>query len=213
MGETDCKIVSSCGSPQASGGKNHVRGGVEQRLVVIRLLIGVDHDRNAASHRSTADRQHKTWEAIINQNGIHGGHQPVRIVHSRVVKTMIPIVHNGAIAVSIDENRRHRCARLRDAHAVAALHAFALQPLNEAVPNRINTERRRKIRLAAESGYRDRGIGRVAAPDGDELARLHLGIRHRKRADAKNFVENRDAGAENFRHVRTGCGRLRARRG
>src|SRR5260370_9157674 len=126
---------------------------------------------------------------------------------------MVAIVRKGAIAAGIDENRRHRSTRPRDAHAADAFHAFALQAFNEAVPDRVIAEWSRKIRLAAEPGDGDRGIGGVAAPDGDELTRLHLGIRQRKRAYAKDLVQNRNAGAKNIRHVRKSSGRIRARRG
>ena len=101
--------------------------GSEQRLAIVPRVISVNHQRNAAGHRSTADRRNKIREAIIDQNRVDGGNQSIGIVPCDIVKAMVPIGRYGAITLSIHKNRRHRCARPRDAHAAGTLHAFTPQ--------------------------------------------------------------------------------------
>jgi hypothetical protein len=121
---------------------------------------------------------------------------------------------NGAIASIVHQNCRHRCAGAANTHAADALHAVTLKAVNELISDHIAAsrpaERPSKIGLAAEPCYRKRGASGAAAANGDELARPDFGIRHWNRADAKNFVDTRNAGAKNLRHIRKGSGRPRA---
>jgi hypothetical protein len=191
-----------------------VGGSFEQRLAVVRRVIGVDHHRNAAGHRSTADRDDKIRETIIDQNSIDGANKPIGMFYERFVKPMIPKGRNGAIASIVHKNCRHRCACTANAYAADAFHAVTLQAVNELISDHIiasrPAERPCKIGLAAEPCYRKRGVGGTAARNGDKLARPDFGIRHWKRADAKNFVDSGNAGAKNIRHLRKGSGRPRA---
>ena len=74
--------------------------------------------------------------------------------------------------------------------------------LQERVADRVGAgrpaERAGKARARAEMRDRDRGIRRVAASDGAEFARLRLHFRARKRRDAEQHVEHRDAGAQHM---------------
>jgi len=93
------------------------------------------------------------------------------------------------------------------------LREVADEPVADRVVAGGPAERRREGDLTAEAGDGNGGIGGAAAADGDELARLHLGVGQRELADAEHLVEDRDPGAQDARHVRPGSGRLRPMRG
>ena len=104
-----------------------------------------------------------------------------------------------------------------DAHATGAVDALLRSPSSSRSPMAscpvgppIGAAKRD---LAAEAGNRHRGVGGAAAADGDELAGLRPCCRAAEIADAEHLVENRDARAEDVRHVRRGSGRLRPRPG
>jgi hypothetical protein len=119
--------------------------------------------------------------------------------------------------MSIDEDRRDRRVDTIEARAGAAVDALLAKAPHDPIADRVlsarSAERAREGDFAAEARNGDGGIGGIASADGNELARLRLGVGQRKLADPEYLVENGDPRAQDVRHVRRRPGRLPPRRG
>ena len=128
-----------------SAGKDDVGRCDEQRMVLlVGRLVGIDHHRDAARERGMADRGDEIGEAVVDQHRIDARNEAVGIARPRRVQPMVAIGRDGAVAARIDEDRRDRRSSAGDAHAAAAIDAFALQALDQAIPDRVLARRDRR---------------------------------------------------------------------
>ena len=215
------EMVGAGGRAQALGREHHMESRRSNSVIaVVARLVGVEHDRDAARARRRADVAHISRESDCR-----------RSPHRR--RRRAPPGSRGARrrgarrgSSRSPARRARRCRSPRSARARPATRGQAEQSmcslrgeLQERVAGRVGAgrpaERAGKARARAEMRDRDRGIRRVAAIDGAEFARLRLHLRARKRRDAEQHVEHRDAGAQHMlacisrRHRRP----LRPRRG
>ena len=162
------EIVSPVVSRRHSDGKHHVRRNAEQRIVLDRRPVGVEHHRDAAPPRRLADRPHEIGKAVVGEQQRHAGDQPVRdrrcarsrsagrdrstIMRSPAASTMMP--DTGAVAPAT----RTTPVVSMPSRAISAI--SWLLTVSSGI-----AERARVVRAAAEPRHRDRGVDRAAAAD------------------------------------------------
>ena len=151
---------------QAGAGEHRPAGQAHQALQIgQRRRVGVQQGQQAAAAGLAQGGLGPARAARVGQQGIGAG-QAAGVQVGRAGQRVAPVVDDGALALAVDDDGRHRAARTRHPLQAARVHPFAGQVAGKHGGGVVVAHRGQQPGLRAQPGGGHQGIAGHAAHAG-----------------------------------------------